>query len=79
MRRYHFDLVDTYTVVDAGGSLLDNDDQARKVAHGLVLEVRETRPELVGRGYVVIVRSDGGQEISRTAIDHPAGDGNGGE
>jgi len=62
MRRYHFDLVDTNTVLGAGGSLLDHDDQARKAAHGLVLEGRETRPELVGRGYVAIVRSDAGDE-----------------
>src|SRR5690242_21905725 len=50
MRRYHFDLVDTNAVTDAGGSLLD-DDQARKVARHLVHEVREMRPELIGRGY----------------------------
>jgi hypothetical protein len=79
MRRYHFDLVDTNTVLGAGGSLLDHDDQARKAAHGLVLEGRETRPELVGRGYVAIVRSDAGDEISRTAVDHPGGNGDGGE
>ena len=79
MRRYHFDLVDTNTVTDAGGSLLADDNQARKVAHGLVQEVRESRPELVGRGYVVVVRSDAGDEISRTAIDQRADDGNGGK
>jgi len=71
MRRYHFDLVDTNAVTDAGGSLLDDDNQARKVARHLVHEVREMRPELIGRGYVVIVRSDAGDEISRTEIDHP--------
>lgn len=71
MRRYHFDLVDTNAVTDAGGSLLDDDNQARKVARHLVHEVREMRPELIGRGYVVIVRSAAGEEISRTEIDHP--------
>jgi hypothetical protein len=79
MRRYHFDLVDTDMVTDAGGSLLHDDEQARKVAHNLVQDVRETRPELVGRGYVVVVRSDAGREILRTAIDHPAEDGDGGQ
>ena len=79
MRRYHFDLVETNTVTLGGGSLLDDDNQARKVARNLVHEVRETRPELVGRGYVVIVRSDAGDEISRTAIDHPADNGDGGK
>ena len=71
MRRYHFDLVDTNAVTDAGGSLLDDDNQARKVARHLVHEVREMRPELIGRGYVVIVRSDAGDEILRTEIDFP--------
>ena len=66
MRRYHFDLVDTNAVTDAGGSLLDDDNQARKVARHLVHEVREMRPELIGRGYVVIVRSDAG-DVSGTS------------
>jgi hypothetical protein len=69
MRRYHFDLVDTNTVTDASGAILDNDDQARKVARELVLDVREQRPELVGHGYEILVRRDSGEEILRAAID----------
>jgi len=69
MRRYHFDLVDTVT--DAGGSLLDDDDQAKRVAYGLALEVREQRPELIGHGYEILVRADNGEEISRAPIDRP--------
>ena len=75
MRRYHFDLIDTNSVTDAGGSLLENDDQARKVAHDLIKDVRHTRPELMGHGYEVVVRDDAGEEILRKSID-PA-DGNG--
>jgi hypothetical protein len=69
MRRYHFDLVDTHTVTDASGAILDNDDQARKVARELVLDVREQRPELVGHGYEILVRRDSGEEVLRAAID----------
>ena len=73
MRRYHFDLVDADTVTEASGALLDDDDQAGKVARELAQEVREQRPELLGHGYAVSVRSDSGEEIWRAAIDHPGG------
>ena len=69
MRRYHFDLVDTNTVTDASGAVLDNDDQARKVARELAQEVRAQRPGLIGLGYEILVRRDSGEEIWRTAID----------
>ncbi len=78
MRRYHFDLVDTTSVTDASGAILDNDEQARNVARELVHEVRETRPELIGLGYEVLVRTENGQEIWRTAVDPPADGSNGG-
>jgi hypothetical protein len=71
MRRYHFDLIDTNNVTNASGALLDDDDQARKVAHELALEVRLQRPDLIGRGYEILVRTEGGVEILRAAIDRP--------
>jgi hypothetical protein len=75
MRRYHFDLNDTRSVTGAGGALLDNDSQARKIAQDLVQGVRQTRPELIGQGYEIIVRSEAGDEVLREAIDSDA-DGN---
>ena len=71
MRRYHFDLIDTNTVTDASGALLDDDDQARKVAQELALEVRLQRPDLIGQGYEILVRTEAGVEILRAAIDQP--------
>jgi hypothetical protein len=71
MKRYHFDLVDTNSVVDAGGSLLDDDVQAGKIAQDLARGVRGSRPELIGRGYKVVVRNDSGAEVSRTDVDLP--------
>jgi hypothetical protein len=51
MRRYHFDLVDTNSVTDVTGAVLDDDDHARKVALALVGDARKDRPGLMGRGY----------------------------
>ena len=71
MRRYHFDLLDPHTVTDASGAILNDDDQAMKVAQELVQSVRATRPELIGQGYEIVVRTDNGQEVWRTAVDRP--------
>jgi len=35
--------------------------------------VRQTRPELMGQGYEIIVRSEAGDEVLREAIDSDAG------
>jgi len=75
MRRYHFELVDTDRVTDAGGAILDHDDQARKIAEDLAQGVRETRPELIGQGYQISVREENGSEVSRVAVDPEKGDG----
>ncbi len=69
MQRYFFDLVDTTDAVNVNGAVLDDDNAARKVAHHLARDVREVRPELIGQGYAILVRTDGGDEISRVPID----------
>jgi hypothetical protein len=76
MRRYHFELVDTTSVTGVNGAILDDDAQARKVARELAHEVRQGRPELIGQGYEILVRTDEGDEVSRVAIDEFR-DGNG--
>ena len=77
MRRYHFDLVDTNSVTDVNGAILDDDAQANKVARELAQEVREGRPELIGQGYEILVRTENGEEILRVAIDQALVRGNG--
>jgi hypothetical protein len=77
MRRYHFDLVDTNAVTDAIGAVLDDDNQAKKVALRLAAQVRGERPHLIGQGYEILVRTDDGDEIVREAIDALPGKGNG--
>jgi hypothetical protein len=71
MRRYHFDLLDTNSVTDATGAILDDDNHARKVALDLARGARQGRPDLIGQGYEIRVRSENGEEISRLALDQP--------
>ena len=75
MQRYHFDLVDTTCVSNAGGALLEDDRQARKVAHDIAHDVRKTRPELIGQGYRISVKTQDGNEICLVAIDAVEQDG----
>jgi hypothetical protein len=73
MQRYNFALVDTENATDVEGAILDDDDQARKVASDLAQAVREGRPELIGLGYEILVRGENGSEISRISIDRAKG------
>lgn len=77
MRRYHFDLVDTNSVTDVHGAILNDDAHANKIARELAHEVREGRPELIGQGYEILVRTEGGDEVSRIALDRIPNGGNG--
>lgn len=69
MHRYLFDLIDTESATHVNGGMLDDDDQAKRLAIELAQEVREERPELIGRGYEIRVRGEQGNEISRVSID----------
>lgn len=78
MRRYHFDLLDTNNVTDVIGAVLDDDNHAREVAQGIARDAREGRPDLMGRGYEIRIRTESGAELSpRLALDHPPGNGDG--
>jgi hypothetical protein len=76
MHKYYFDLINTDKITDAKGAVLSDDEQAKKVAHNLARDVRADRPELVGRGFEVLIRTESGEEISRVPVDQQA---NGGE
>lgn len=77
MRRYHFDLLDNNSITDVTGAILDNDNHARKFARDLARGARKGRPDLVGLGYEIRIRSESGDEISRLALDQPTKDGDG--
>jgi hypothetical protein len=69
MPRYHFDLVNSEEITDVIGAILNDDEQAEKVALSLARDVREAKPEFIGKGYEIVVRSEDGNEIFRVLID----------
>jgi len=69
MPRYHFDLVNPEAVTDVTGAILDDDDQAEKIAQSLATDVRAARPDFIGKGCEIVVRSEDGDEIFRVSID----------
>ena len=77
MPRYYFDLVDTTDAVNVNGAILDDDEAASKVAQDLARDVRADRPELLGRGYAIVVRTEGGDQILRVPVDRTSKDGDG--
>ena len=69
MPRYHFDLVNKTTSADQGGQILPDDDEAIKVADTLARELRVARPDLIGKGYKILVTDEDGREVYRARID----------
>jgi hypothetical protein len=67
--RYHFDLVDSRTVNDEGGTELPDDMQAMDVADELARRLLAERPELKGRHYSILVTNQDGDEIGRCPLD----------
>jgi hypothetical protein len=49
MPRYHFDLVDSKTVADEGGTDVSDDIQAMDVAEGIARRLIQECPELKNR------------------------------
>lgn len=69
MPRYHFDLVDKTTIADQGGQMLADEDEAMRVADTLARELRVVRPDLIGKGYMILVTDEDGREVYRARID----------
>jgi hypothetical protein len=69
MPRYHFDLVDKTTSADQGGQMLTDEDEAMRVADTLARELRVVRPDLIGKGYMILVTDEDGREVYRARID----------
>lgn len=69
MPRYHFDLVDKTTSADQGGQILSDDDEAMEVADTLATQLRVVRPDLIGKGYMILVTDENGREVYRARID----------
>jgi hypothetical protein len=69
MPRYHFDLVDSKTVADQGGQLLEDETMAIHVADRLAEELSDARPELRGKGFKVLVSDADGERIHEAPLD----------
>jgi hypothetical protein len=69
MAFYHFDLVDSQIVEDAGGHECGDLEEARKIAQGLAIRLAKQQPHLIGRGFAIAVRSQDDEEVYRIAID----------
>ena len=72
MPRYHFDLVDHKTIEDEGGQVLADDIVASDVADELARRVYQVRPDLRGKGYVILVTNAEGDEIHRAPLEEMA-------
>jgi len=69
MPRYHFDLVDSKTVADEGGTDVSNDIQAMDVAEGIARRLIQERPELKNRHFAILVSNEDGEEVCRVQLD----------
>jgi hypothetical protein len=66
---YHFDLVNSETVVDEGGAELSDDIAAMDTAETLAKRLLQERPELKNRHYAILVTNEDGDEICRIPLD----------
>jgi hypothetical protein len=69
MPRYHFDLIDSKTVADEGGTDVSDDIQAMDVAEGIARRLIQERPELKNRHFAILVSNDDGEEVCRVQLD----------
>ncbi len=69
MPLYHFDLVNTRTVMNEGGAVLPDDIVAMDAADQLARRLRDTRPELKNGHYSILVTNEDGDEICRLPLD----------
>ncbi|MDB5620725.1 MAG: hypothetical protein JWQ24_4963 [Tardiphaga sp.] len=69
MPRYHFDLIDSKTVADEGGTDVSDDIQAMDVAEGIARRLIQERPELKNRHVAILVSNEDGEEVCRVQLD----------
>jgi hypothetical protein len=70
MPRYHFHLVDRKTVAEQGGQLLEDWSMAIRVADRLAQELSETRRELRGKGFKILVTDADGEHVHEASLDN---------
>jgi len=65
MPQYQFNLIDSRTVADESGAVLEDDIAAADVAYRFAAELSKVRPELRGKGYAILVTNANGEEVHR--------------
>ncbi len=66
---YRFDLVNTKTIEDEGGTELDGDIEAMDSADMLARRILHERPDLKNRHYYILVTNEDGEEIIRLPLE----------
>ncbi len=71
MPLYHFDLVNTKTILDLGegGAELHDDIEAVDSADTIARQILTTQPELKDRHYFILVTNEDGDEIFRLPLE----------
>jgi hypothetical protein len=71
MPRYYFRLADGHVAANYGAHELANDTAAQIAGIELARSVREIRPELIGRGYSILVNDEQGTDICTIPLEIP--------
>ncbi len=66
---YRFDLVNTKTIEDEGGSELGGDIEAMDSADMIARRILQERPELKDRHYLIVVTDEDGEEVVRLPLE----------
>lgn len=65
---YRFDLVNTKSIEDEGGTELEDDIEAMDSADMLARRILKERPDLKNRHYYILVTNEDGEEIVRLPL-----------
>lgn len=66
--RFQFSLVYGQSAAERGGRELEDAVQASEVADDLARQLARARPALAGKGCVIVVKDDRGEEVYRATL-----------
>ena len=65
---YHFDLVNTKTIIDQGGAELHDDVEAMDSADAIARRILDERPDLRKRQFAILITNEHGREVCRLPL-----------